>query len=239
MFTLPHFIWLGAISVAVATALILTKKLNVSHVAVERATAAILLVLKIFHLSLSMKASEHGGMVINQTQLSFHLCSIMIYAAILINFIRNEKIVSALKSFMAPCMLLGAAMALIIPTEGVDVLRPRVWQFMLIHGALVFYGFYLALVERVDMSIKAYLNNLKLLVVVVVAGFLMNSVLEQYATNFLFLREPPMSGLPMLNLDNGWFVYFLCLAAVACILMFLVHLPFIVYGAIKKRISSK
>ena len=80
----------------------------------------------------------------------------MIYAVILINVIKNEKFVKVAKSFMVPCMLIGAAMALLIPTEGVDVLKPRVWQYMLIHGTLVFYGFYLALVERVDMSFRAY-----------------------------------------------------------------------------------
>ena len=92
--------------------------------------------------------------------------------------------------------MIGAAMALLIPTEGVDVATPRVWQYMLIHGTLVFYGFYLALVERVDMSFRAYLNNLKLLAAVTMVAFLMNSVLERYNTNFLFLRVPPMEGLP-------------------------------------------
>jgi uncharacterized membrane protein YwaF len=106
---------------------------------------------------------------------------------------------------------------------------------MLIHGTLVFYGFYLALVERVDLSFKAYLTNLKLLLAVVMVAFLMNSVLEQYHTNFLFLREPPMDGLPLLNLDNGWFVYFICLALVACLLLLLVHVAFILCAARRKR----
>jgi uncharacterized membrane protein YwaF len=102
---------------------------------------------------------------------------------------------------------------------------------MLIHGVLVFYGIYLACVEKVDLSLKAYFNNLKLLVGVTLIAFLMNSVLEEYETNFLFLREPPMDNLPLLNLDNGWYVYFLTLAAVACILVLLVQLPFMIIGA--------
>ena len=174
-------------------------------------------------------------MVINQTQLSFHLCSIQIYLVIFINFIKNEKILAKLKSFMVPCMLIGAAIALLIPTEGVDPAVPRVWQYMLIHGALVFYGLYLMLIEKVNLSLKAYLNNLQLLLAVVAVAFVMNSVLEQYNTNFLFLRKPPMENLPVLNLDNGWYVYFLSLAAVACILLLLVHLPFIVKGAWKRH----
>ena len=218
----------------VAASLIL-KKFGTSHAAVQRAVFVLLVVLKLFHLALSMKESVHGGMVIDQTQLSFHLCSVMIYSVILINVIKNEKFVKTMKSFMVPCMLIGALMALLIPTEGVDVTVPRVWQYMLIHGTLVFYGFYLALIERVDMSVRAYLTNLKLLSVVVMMAFLMNSVLEAFGTNFLFLRYPPMDGLPILNLDHGWYVYFVSLAAVACLLLFLVHLPFILRDAIKGK----
>lgn len=235
MFTLAHFVWLSVIAVAIIALMILIRKLNVSNAVVQRIVFVVLVALKIFHLSLSMKTLPDGGMVINQTQLSFHLCSITIYEIILINVIKNKKFVKVLKSFIVPCALIGAAMALLIPTEGVDVATPRVWQYMLIHGTLVFYGCYLALIERVDMSFRAYGTNLKLLLAVVMVAFLMNSVLEQYDTNFLFLRKPPMEGLPILNLNHGWFVYFICLAFVACLLLFLVHLVFILYAAKKRK----
>ena len=140
---------------------------------------------------------------------------------------------------MVPCMLIGAAMALFIPTEGVDPSVPRVWQYMLIHGALVFYGFYLMLVEKVDLSIKAYLNNLQMLLAVTLVAFMMNSILEQYNTNFLFLREPPMDGLPILNLNNGWYVYFLTLMLIACTLVFLVQLPFVIKGLKQRKEKEK
>lgn len=239
MFSSGHFIWLGAIAAVIATAIILVKHFKPSQRSVQTAMTALLIVLKLFHLSLSMKETSDGGFVINQTQLSFHLCSIQIYLAIFINFIKNEKTLAKLKSFMVPCMLIGAAMALFIPTEGVDPSVPRVWQYMLIHGALVFYGLYLMLIERVDLSIKAYLNNLQLLLVVTIAAFVMNSVLEQYATNFLFLRKPPMDGLPVLNLNNGWYVYFITLTLIACTLLLLVQLPFIIKGLKAKTWEDK
>ena len=238
MFTTSHFIWLGAIAVLIAIALIALKKLNISHRAVGKAVMILLIILKIFHLSLSMKESQFGGYVLNQTQLSFHLCSIMIYTVIFTNMIKNEKVIATLKSFMVPCLFIGAAMALLIPTEGSDPTVPRVWQYMLIHGVLVFYGIYLAAVEKVDLSFKTYLNNLKLLLGVTLVAFLMNSVLEQYKTNFLFLRVPPMDNLPLLNLNNGWYVYFLTLAAVACILVLLVQLPFMILSARNKKRSK-
>ena len=239
MFSTAHFIWLGAIALGITALFLLLKKFPLNHLTVQRIATVVLVVLKIFHLSLSMKQSPYGGFVINQTQLSFHLCSLMIYSVIIINLITNEKVVKAIKSFMVPCMLIGAAMALLIPTEGVDPSVPRVWQYMLIHGALVFYGLYLMLVERVDLSLKAYINNLKLLLGVTMLAFLMNSVLMEYKTNFLFLREPPMKGLPILNLDNGWGLYFISLAAVACLLLLIVHLPFIIKDIRAKRTATE
>jgi hypothetical integral membrane protein (TIGR02206 family) len=236
MFTTNHCIWLGVIALLIAVTLITLKKVNVSNCTVGKGVMLLLIVLKLFHVALSMKESEHGGYIVNQTQLSFHLCSIMIYTIIFVNVIKNEKVVRTLKSFMVPCLFIGALMALLIPTEGVDFKVPRVWQYMLIHGVLVFYGIYLAAVEKVDLSFKAYFNNLKLLVCVAAVAFLMNSVLEQYKTNFLFLRVPPMDNLPLLNLNNGWYVYFITLAIIACVLMLLVQLPFML---LNKRNQKK
>ena len=236
MFTANHFIWLGAIALLIAVAFIVINKLKLSNQGVGKGVMMLLIVLKLFHVALSMKESEFGGYVLKQTQLSFHLCSIMIYTIIFVNIIKNEKVVKVLKSFMVPCLFIGALMALLIPTEGADFTVPRVWQYMLIHGVLVFYGIYLAVVERVDLSFKAYFNNLKLLICVTAVAFMMNSVLEQYKTNFLFLRVPPMDNLPLLNLNNGWYVYFVTLAIIACVLMLLVQLPFM---ALNKRKDKK
>ena len=99
----------------------------------------------------------------------------------------------------------------------------------------MFYGIYLAAIERVDLSFRAYFNNLKLLVLVVAVAFLMNSVLEGYGVNYLFLRVPPMDNLPILNLDNGWYVYFLTIAGIACTLILLVQLPFMYINARRKK----
>ena len=230
MFTLAHFIWLLCIGLLIAAAMILTSRLHISHAAVQKAVFYLLVPLKLFHLALSMKESEFGGLVIDQTQLSFHLCSIMVWSVIIINVVKNDKFVRTVKSFMVPAMLIGAAMALLIPTEGVSPSVPRVWQYMLIHGVLVFYGLYLMAVEKVDLSLRTYFTNLKILIGITAVAFIMNSVLAQYETNFLFLRYPPMDGLPILNLNHGWYVYFITLVAIACLLILAVQLPFIIKG---------
>ena len=228
MFTLGHFIWLIIIVSLIIVSMILINKLNIKQKTVEKIVLVLLVIFKIIHLAVSMKQLPDGSMVLYQTQLSFHLCSIQIYLFILTFFIKNEKFVKTIKSFMVPCMVIGATFSLLIPTEGVDLSELRVWQYMLIHGTLVFYGFYLMLIEKVDLSINTFFKNLGLLVVVALIGMFMNSILEQYGTNFLFLRMPPMEGLPILNLNHGWYIYFISLSLVAVILVFLVQLPFII-----------
>ena len=103
------------------------------------------------------------------------------------------------------------------------------------HTVLVFYGIYLMAVEKVDLSLKVYFRNLEILAGIAVFAFLMNSILEPYEPNYLFLREPPMENLPILNLNHGWHVYFISLVLVACVLMLSVHLPFIIKAARKKE----
>ncbi len=226
MFSLGHFIWLGVLALAIITALVLLKRFNVSCSLVGKVSMVIAIIGKLVHLILSMKETSDGGMVINQTQLDFHLCSIQVYLMITCHLLKDQNKVKAIKGFMAPTMAIGALMALLIPTEGVDPAVPRVWQYMIIHGNLVFYGFYLMLVEKTDLGLKTYVRNLIAFSGFAMLGYVMNSILEAYNTNFLYLRKPPMENLPILNLNNGYFVYIISLIFIAVLLLTLVHLPF-------------
>ena len=230
MFSPAHLIWLGCIFAAIAIAFILAKKLCPSHDRVHLVVTLLLVATKILHTALSIGPvdSEFGGYVIAQDNLPFHLCSMMIYFTVFLHFIKSETLRAKIKSFMVPAMLIGAAMALFIPTAGVDVTEARVWEYMTCHGVLVFYGLYLMAIEKVDLGLKAYFNNLLFLTATTLFAFIMNSILVDGNANYFFLRKPPMDGLPILNLDNGWHVYFITLVAVACILIFLIQLPFII-----------
>ena len=55
-----------------------------------------------------------------------------------------------------------------------------------------------------------------------------NSALQQYNTNFFFTVRPPMKNLPLLNLDNGWWMYIFTLVILGIVLLGLFHLPFII-----------
>ena len=230
MFSPAHLIWLACIFAVITTAFIITKKLRPSHKTVHLIVTFVLIAAKLLHTAISITEvdSEFGGFVIKQSNLPFHLCSMMIYFVIFLNFIKNEKLRAKIKSFMVPAMLIGAAMALLIPTEGVDPASTRVWEYMLAHTGLVFYGLYLMAIEKVDLGIKAYFNNLQFLLATTVVAFIMNSLCVDSDANFFFVRKPPMDNLPILNLNHGWHVYFLTLVVVACTLIFLIQLPFII-----------
>ena len=230
MFSIAHFIWLGCIFAAIAIGYIVAKKLRPSHDRVHLIVTCLLIITHIIYMAVSMREvdSEFGGFVLKQENLPFHLCSIMIYFTVFLRFIKNEKIVAKIKSFMVPAMFIGAAMALLIPTSGTDPTDIRVWEYMVAHGVLVFYGLYLVAIEKVDLGLKAYFSNLQLLLATAIFAFMMNSILVDGNANFFFLRKPPMDGLPILNLDHGWFVYIISLSIVACVLILLIQLPFII-----------
>ena len=83
MFTVGHFIWLGIFAVVIISLLLVLKKFQVSSATVGKIVMIVAIVAKLFHLSLSMIESEYGGMILKQTQLDFHLCSIQVYLMIL------------------------------------------------------------------------------------------------------------------------------------------------------------
>ena len=235
MFSLGHFIWLGIFVIVIVSALIILKKYQVSPVIVGKVVMVIGITFKLMHLALSMKEHSDGGMVIKQNQLDFHLCSIQVYLMIACNLIGDKEKVNKIKGFMAPTMAIGALMALLIPTEGVDPSVPRVWQYMIIHANMVFYGFYLMLVEKVYLGLKTYKRNLISLSGFGMLGMMMNSILAEYKVNFLYLRKPPMDNLPILNLNNGYYVYIVTLVVIVILLLTLVHLPFMIKE--KKRLK--
>jgi uncharacterized membrane protein YwaF len=90
MFTVPHFIWLLAIALSITALIVLSKKFSPTHSFVQKAVMIGLVAMKIFHTALSVKESEFGGYVVKQTHLDFHLCSIQIYLAVLINVVKND-----------------------------------------------------------------------------------------------------------------------------------------------------
>ena len=51
----------------------------------------------------------------------------------------------------------------------------------------------------------------------------------------MFVVRPPMENLPILNLDQGWHMYFVKLILTAIVLMVAFHLPFAIYNSKKQN----
>ena len=167
-----------------------------------------------------------GGYVLNPGDLPFHLCSMQIFfVAALQFFIKNEQTKEKLLGFMVPSMLLGGIMALLIPTVGVNFTDPQVYQYFIFHAYIIFFAVYVLRQKLVNWSWKTLLRNFGYIGVLAFFVMLINSVLSIgfERGNFMYLVRPPMDNLPILNLDNGWVVYFFSLAGVMAVLLTSFH----------------
>lgn len=226
MFTRDHFIWLGLCALGIALGLAAAEKKHIS----AKTAGTVMCVISVFSESCKMMThmlpSPLGGFALDPKALPFHLCSMQIFIVFFITFAKPSPLREKVISFSVPAALLGGIMAMLIPTDGVDFRDPLAYQCFVFHAGLVWLALYFIRTRQVDMGRKAYGRNLLILLGLAGLMIYVNGALFAYGTNFMFLTRPPMEGLPILNLDHGWYGYFLSLAVLAVVLMTLAHLPF-------------
>ena len=233
MFSTNHFIWLGLCALFIGALTFVSIKFKFSFKIATYIISGICIaseLCKIFtHIDNIYDADGNlvGG-VLGAEFLPLHLCSILIFFILYLNVCKKEDTLEKIKSFIVPIALLGGTMAILIPTSGVNFLKPYAYQCFVYHAGLIWYGMYLLISRNASLGLKSYLNNMLYLFGTMFAMLWVNSALQVYDTNFFFLVRPPMEGLPILNLDNGWFVYFISLVLVAFVLFTLLHIPFII-----------
>ncbi len=235
MFTLNHFIWLGIICVYVLALLFVTKRFRISFQNILYYMSAISIGSELLKTFVNMIASPDGGLHLDPGDLPLHLCSIQIFFIFYLTLSKNEPVKRVLKLFMFPTMMIGAVLALLIPTVGVRFSNPQVWQYFIFHGSLIFFAVYMLKEGMIDMKGRDFGRNYALLAILAMCGIWVNSILSVYDTNFLYLTRPPMDNLPILNLDNGWFCYFLIFINIAVLLVALVQLPIYFYYRRKSK----
>lgn len=242
MFTLNHFIWLLIIVVLIALMLIINKKAKLSfdtNLTILLCVMVISELIKIF-CNVDLKVTTSGGVTgtyLDPGSLPFHLCSMQIFFAFALKFfIKSEKTRNVLLCFMAPTMIVGATMSLLIPTIGVSFTKLQVYQYFIYHGYIIYFAIYLISNKVIILNFKAYISTMALLIVCTIMALWINSILNVYAVNFFYLSRPPMENLPILNLNHGWKVYFVNLFSCAVVLMTLFHLPFMIIN--RKKICN-
>lgn len=92
----------------------------------------------------------------------------------------------------------------------------------------MWYALHHMLTGRAELGKRAYIRNLGYLSLIIVLMLYVNSALSVYGVNYFFLRKPPAEGLPILNLDHGWYRYFAILLLIGYGSMTLVHAPFLI-----------
>lgn len=226
MFTPNHVIWLGLCALGIVLGLAAAEKKNISAKTAGTVMCAISVFSESCKMMTHMLPSPQGGFALDPNALPFHLCSMQIFIVFFITFAKPSPLREKVVSFSVPAALLGGIMAMLIPTDGVDFRDPLAYQCFIFHAGLVWLALYFIRTRQVDMGRKAYGRNLLILLGLAGLMIYVNGALFAYGTNFMFLTRPPMEGLPILNLDHGWYGYFLSLAALAVVLMTLAHLPF-------------
>ncbi len=235
MFTTNHFIWIGISAAFVALMLILGGKKNFSLKTAGYIMSAICIFSETSKIMSDMIESEAGGRVLDPRSLPFHLCSMMLFGVFFITFGKDGKAKQYVIDFISVMGALGSVCAILIPTNGTDFSSILSYQCFVYHAGLLWFSLYLIVSKKAKLGLKAYVRNVAVLLSLVLVMLYVNSILSVYNTNFMYLVRPPMKNLPFLNLNSGWYVYFMHVLSLGAVLISVFHLPFIVVEKKNKR----
>ena len=237
MFTLKHFIWLLISLIFIITMLFLSKKFKFSLKTASLIMSLICILSEVSKMMSDMTDNIAGGMSLDPRSLPFHLCSIMIFVVFYIFLGKDSPFKKLLINFLAAIGTIGSFCALMIPKNGVEFNEIGPYQCFVYHAGLMWFSIYLIMFKHAKLDFKAYITNVSLLAFLAFMMIYINGALSAYGTNFFYVVRPPMSNLPILNLDHGWYVYFITLLLLGVVLMTLFHLPFILKD--RKKIEKE
>ena len=169
--------------------------------------------------------------------LPFHLSSIQPLFILTVKLTKNEKIKDALLKFIFPTATLGAVIAILAGSEGADPLNPQIYEYFLFHALLTVFTISIIIKKQIVITLKSHLQTLLMILLMFVGSIWLNSILSDIGasllssyTNFFYSMRPLIDDmhLPLLNLDNGWFVYFFTIIGIGVTVIILLQLPFII-----------
>ena len=242
MFTTSHIVFLAISIIAVFLVVFLNARYKFSYNTNIKALLVVGIISEIIKISVVMvyrigETFETTGGYIEPESLPFHMCTIQIFFVFaLVFFIKSEKAKTVLLEFMFPTMCIGAALALLIPTDGTEFNELRTYQYFIYHGYLVGFAIYLVMSKTIIITWKTLFRNTAILFVFSIIAIYLNGIMQYAHTNFMFVSRPPIEGLPILNLNQGWHMYYLKLVLTAVVLLFIIHFPFILHN---KKIAKK
>lgn len=225
MFSLEHFIWIGICVLMVGGLLWLSLRGRWSRRKASTVMAVIAAASELCKIFTHIQPAAGGGGVVEPGALPLHLCSILIFLVFFCAVSRDERRVGMVASFCTPIAIWGGVLAILMATSGVDFTEPYAYQCFLYHAGLVWWAVHMICMGQVELGRAAYVRNLGVLAGLLVVMLWVNSALSVYDTNFFYVVRPPVKGLPLLNLDHGWYVYFITLVVLGLTALTSVHLP--------------
>ena len=247
MFTVYHFLWFAISAGLIAGSLVFLVRRRPPLEAVLTACCAVCVaseLVKDFSV-IRLVPSADGSLLLpymEMQHLPLHLCSIQILLIFYARFARPGRRRTAVLAFMYPTCLIGAALALAMPsifTTSIQASQafthPLAYQFFLYHSMLVVLGAYIPLCGQVELRPRHYLSTLGLLGGLAVLSLYLNSMFAaatyqdgelvsvEYATNFFFTYQPPLP-IP-LSTPGQWYLYLAVICLLAAALVGLCYLP--------------
>ena len=238
-FDFIHFIVIGVTIILIVLTFIFTDKIKLKNFEKTVFYIGIITeVIKIF--SYTLMNEERLGGYLPKTDLPFHLCSIQIILFAILNFSKNEGLKNTLRGFMIPTCLVGGLAAILIPTVSAKNHIVIFFQYFSYHILIVMFACFLIKTKEVKFTIKDYFNTLKMMGLVGLFAIYINSILYdgESSINFMYVINPPVDGLPLLNKDHGWLVYIITYAIIVVLAVTICFSKQIIV-AIKEKASSK
>lgn len=247
MFSIQHLIWAAIVLVVVVVAM---KYLHKNQVPIEKLlTLCCVLALasefvKTFSV-IDLVPTADGSRYypyISMGHLPLHLCSIQIIFIFYVRFSSNNKMRETLLAFMYPTCLLGALMAIALPSilnGSVAVseafVHPLAYQFFLYHAMLIILGLYIFTSKQVDIRPKHLGSTIAILSLLAFLSLYVNSMVAspvyvngslqsvEYTANMFFTYEPVLD-IPLTEKWH-WCLYLGVIAALAVSLISLTYIP--------------
>ena len=181
------------------------------------------------------------GGYLPKTDLPFHLCSIQIIFIIILNVSKNEKFKKIILSFMLPSCLIGAFAAIMIPASTpISSFSMITIQYFPYHAILMSFAIYLYISKEITFTLRDYYTSIAMLFVVFFIAIYINSILYDGVSNinFMYVVNPPVDNLPILNKENGWVSYIIRYSIICLFAVSMCYIPTFI-KEIKNRKKAK
>ena len=247
MFTWRHFLWLGICILLIGLSIILYKKKKPSFTKVLNIACAICIFSEVSKVlsTIEMVPSSDGSIIfpyIPMNHLPLHLCSMQIILIFYVRFTTNYRMRENVLAYMYPTCLLGAIMALAMPsifTTSVPVEKAFTsllsYQFFIYHSMLIALSIIIVLSKEVKWEKKHIRSTLIIVFLLSFLSIYVNSIFASptyvdgklvsvdFWPNFFFTYNNPI-GLKLTQ-KWQWLLYLLVIGLIAIVLVVACYLP--------------